>query len=44
MYGNNVFDNQYVNSLGTYGMTVLGTVGARVTEPRTYGLEVSVKF
>jgi len=44
LYGNNVFDNQYVNSLGTYGMTVLGTVGARMTQPRQYGLEVSAKF
>jgi iron complex outermembrane receptor protein len=44
VYGNNVFDNQYVNSLGTYGMTVLGTVGARMTQPRQYGLEVSAKF
>ena len=34
VYGNNVFDNQYVNSLGTYGKTVLGTVGARVTQPQ----------
>jgi hypothetical protein len=39
LYGNNLFDNQYVNSLGTYGMTVLGTVGARVTQPQTYGVE-----
>jgi iron complex outermembrane receptor protein len=44
VYGNNLFDNQYINSLGTYGKTVLGTVGARVTEPRTYGAEVMVKF
>ncbi len=44
IYGNNLGDNQYINSLGTYGKTVLGTVGARVTEPRTYGMEVSLKF
>ncbi|MFC5570113.1 TonB-dependent receptor [Lysobacter yangpyeongensis] len=44
VYGNNLLDNQYVNSLGTYGLTVLGTVGARVTEPRSYGVEVGVKF
>jgi iron complex outermembrane receptor protein len=44
VYGNNLLDNQYVNSLGTYGRTVLGTVGARVTEPRTYGVEISVKY
>ena len=44
VYGRNLFDHQYINSLGTYGKTVLGTVGARVTEPRTYGVEVGVKF
>ncbi|WP_176693204.1 TonB-dependent receptor [Arenimonas terrae] len=44
VYGNNVFDNQYVSSLGTYGKTVLGTVGARLTEPRTWGVEMSVDF
>src|SRR5690606_17326581 len=44
LYGRNLLDNQYVNSLGTYGKTVLGTVGARVSEPRTYGVEVGVKF
>lgn len=44
VYGNNLGDNQYINSLGTYGKTVLGTVGARVTEPRTYGMEVTLKF
>jgi iron complex outermembrane receptor protein len=44
VYGNNLGDNQYINSLGTYGKTVLGTVGARVTEPRTYGIELGVRF
>jgi iron complex outermembrane receptor protein len=44
VYGRNLLDNQYINSLGTYGKTVLGTVGARVSEPRTYGVEVGVKF
>ena len=44
LYGRNLLDNQYINSLGTYGKTVLGTVGARVTEPRTYGIEVGVQF
>ncbi|MEG3789917.1 TonB-dependent receptor [Lysobacter sp. CCNWLW3] len=44
LFGNNVFDNQYINSLGTYGKTVLGTVGARVTEPRTFGVEFNAKF
>ncbi|MFC3550825.1 TonB-dependent receptor [Lysobacter cavernae] len=44
VYGKNLLDNQYVSGLGTYGKTVLGTVGARVTEPRTYGLELGVKY
>ncbi len=44
VYGDNLLDEQYVNSLGTYGMTVLGTVGARVTAPRSYGVELSAKF
>jgi len=42
VYGRNLFD--HVNSLGTHGKTVLGTVGARIAEPRTYGVEVEVKF
>jgi iron complex outermembrane receptor protein len=44
VYGNNIFDNQYVTSLGTYGKSVLGTVGARVSEPRTWGVEMNVHF
>ncbi|MDR0182845.1 TonB-dependent receptor [Lysobacter arvi] len=44
VYGNNLLDNQYVNSFGTYGMTVLGTVGARMTPPRTYGVELTANF
>ena len=44
VYGNNLLDNQYVNSFGTYGMTVLGTVGARMTQPRTYGVELTANF
>ena len=44
VYGNNVFDNQYVTALGTYGKTVLGTVGARVSDPATWGVEMSVDF
>ncbi|HEU0305943.1 MAG TPA: TonB-dependent receptor, partial [Lysobacter sp.] len=44
VYGNNVFDNRYVTGLNTYGRDVLGVVGATVSEPRTYGLEVSVKY
>ena len=44
VYGNNLFDNQYINSLGTYGKNVLGTVGARVSEPRTFGVEFSARY
>ncbi|QSX78649.1 TonB-dependent receptor domain-containing protein [Agrilutibacter solisilvae] len=44
VYGNNVFDNRYVTSLNTYGKDVLGVVGAGVTEPRTYGFEVTVQY
>ncbi|WP_162314327.1 TonB-dependent receptor [Pseudoxanthomonas yeongjuensis] len=44
VYGNNVFDNQYVGQLNVYGREAFGTVGAVVSEPRTYGMEVGVKF
>jgi len=44
IYGNNVFDNQYVKGLNTYGRGPLGVVGATISEPRTYGMEVVVKF
>lgn len=44
VYGTNIFDNQYVTALGTYGKTVLGTVGARVSQPRSWGVEMSVNF
>ena len=44
VYGNNVFDNQYVKGLNTYGRGPLGVVGATISEPRTYGVEVAVKF
>jgi iron complex outermembrane recepter protein len=44
IYGNNVFDKQYVKGLNTYGRGPLGVVGATITEPRTYGMEVAVKF
>lgn len=43
-YGNNIFDNQYVTALGTYGKTVLGTVGARMNTPRSWGVEMSARF
>ena len=44
VYGNNVFDNRYVTGLNTYGKDVLGVVGAMVSEPRTYGVEVTLKY
>ena len=44
VYANNVFDNQYVGQLNVYGREAFGTVGAVVSEPRTYGMEVGVKF
>ena len=44
VYGENLLDNQYVSGLGTYGMTVLGTVGARLTPPRVWGVEVTAGF
>lgn len=44
VYGNNIFDNQYVKGLNTYGRDPLGVVGATISEPRTYGMEVAVKF
>lgn len=44
LYGNNVFDNRYVTQLNVYGREAYGTVGAVVSEPRTYGMEVSLKF
>ena len=44
VYGNNIFDNQYVKGLNTYGRGPLGVVGATISEPRTYGMEVAVKF
>ena len=43
-YGNNVFDNRYVTGLNTYGKDVLGVVGAMISEPRTYGLELTVHY
>ncbi|WP_447586455.1 TonB-dependent receptor [Pseudoxanthomonas mexicana] len=44
VYGNNIFENQYVKGLNTYGRGPLGVVGATISEPRTYGMEVAVKF
>jgi len=44
LYGNNVFNNRYVRGLNTYGLGPLGVVGATVTPPRLWGMEMTVKF
>ena len=43
-YGNNVFDHRYVTGLNTYGKDPLGVVGAMVSEPRTYGVELTIRY
>ncbi len=43
-YANNLFDNRYVNGLNQYGTTVFGTVGATVTPPRQFGMEMQYRF
>jgi len=43
-YANNLANHRYVRNLNTYGRGPLGTVGAALTEPRTYGLEVTARF
>ncbi len=43
-YGNNLADNRYVTGLNTYGKDVLGVVGATISEPRTYGVEVTFRY
>lgn len=43
-YANNVFNNRYVTGLNQYGTTVFGTVGATISAPRHYGLEVQYRY
>lgn len=43
-YANNVFDNRYVTGLRQYSTTVFGTLGASLSAPREYGLEVQYRF
>ncbi|HXS31154.1 MAG TPA: hypothetical protein VN755_10005, partial [Steroidobacteraceae bacterium] len=43
-YANNLFDERYVTGLQQYGTTVFGTVGATISEPLHYGLEVQYQF
>ncbi|WP_190285574.1 TonB-dependent receptor [Montanilutibacter psychrotolerans] len=44
VYGHNLADNRYVTGLNTYGKDAFGTVGATVSEPRTYGFEVTLQY
>lgn len=43
-YANNVFNHRYVTGLNQYGTTVFGTVGANISDPRQYGLEVQFRY
>jgi iron complex outermembrane receptor protein len=43
-YANNVFNHRYVTGLNQYGTTVFGTVGATLSAPRQYGLEVQYRY
>ncbi len=44
MYGNNVFDDQYVGGVNNITASTFGTPFASITEPRRYGLEVWAGF
>ncbi len=44
LYGNNVFDEQYVNGVNNISASVLGTPFASLTEPREVGMELNLKF
>jgi len=43
LYVNNLFDNRYVRGLNTYARP-MGAIGATITDPRIWGMEVTVKF
>ncbi len=43
LYGNNVFDNQYVG-VNNISASVLGTPFASLSDPRQYGMELNYKF
>jgi len=43
LYANNVFDNRYVRAIHTYARP-MGAIGASITDPRIWGMEVTVKF
>ncbi len=44
LYANNLFDKQYVRSIGGQGVSVLGTPVGTITPPRQWGLEFSARF
>lgn len=44
LYANNLFDHQYVRSIGGQGLSVLGTPVGTITTPRQWGVEVSARF
>jgi outer membrane receptor protein involved in Fe transport len=43
-FANNLFDQRYVEGLGTVSQSVLGTPYAYITPPRMWGVEARVKF
>ncbi|MFO1493152.1 MAG: TonB-dependent receptor [Lysobacterales bacterium] len=43
-YVNNLFDKQYVSSIGGQGLSVLGTPIGAITPPRQLGIEGSYRF
>jgi|CXWL01.1.fsa_nt_gi iron complex outermembrane receptor protein len=43
-YVNNLFDEQYVRSIGGQGLSALGTPIGTITPPRQFGVEGSVRF
>jgi iron complex outermembrane receptor protein len=43
-YVNNLFDQRYVEGLGTVSQSVLGTPYAYITPPRMWGVEARLKF
>ena len=44
LYVQNLFDEQYVRSIGGQGLSVLGTPVGTITAPRMFGIEGSFRF
>lgn len=44
LYGNNVFDEQYVMGVNNISASVLGTPFASISDPREVGLELNLRF